>query len=63
MIIAGFTISPLPPNNIIQKSSSCVCKVVIASKASILGKQKYFHGLRNLNIEKKEEFSCVFCCF
>lgn len=34
MNIAGFTISPLPQNNVIQKSLSRICEVVIASKAT-----------------------------
>lgn len=34
MNIAGFTVSTLPQNNVIQKSLSCICEVVIASKAT-----------------------------
>lgn len=34
MNIAGFTVSTLPQNSVIQKFLSCICEVVIASKAT-----------------------------
>lgn len=69
MVIAGFTISLLPQNDVIQKKSQkAVFFKFLLKKPNCNGlfseEIEVFPGVeKSCYIEKNKEFSCVFCYF